>query len=55
MAGSGGQGPPQQLSSERKTGGWDGPYRYTKQHGSSDDPPDFLIAVGSPASMTKGR
>ena len=38
-----------ELSSEREKGGWGGPHRYAKHHGSSDDPPDILIPVVSPA------
>lgn len=48
-------GPPQLLSSEEEKGRWDGPYCYTKKHGSSDDPPDCLISVVYPASTAKSR
>ena len=49
------QGAPQLPSSERKKRGRDGPYHDTKQHGPPDDPPDFLIPVGSPAPTAKSR
>lgn len=35
--------------------GWDGPYCHTKQHGSSDDPPDFLVSICCPAPTDKVR
>lgn len=40
----------------REEKGWqDGPYCHTKQHGSSDDPPDFHIPIDSPAPAAKSR
>lgn len=56
MGGKGkGEGPPQLPSPARIRQERDGPYHYTKQHGSSDDPPDFLTLVGSPAPAAKGQ
>lgn len=40
---------------EEKGRGDGGPYCYTKQHGSSDDPPDFQVPICGPAPKNEIR
>jgi hypothetical protein len=48
--------PPGAPELREERGRWHGgPYCYTKQNGSSDDPPDFLILIYCPAPKNKIR
>ena len=36
---------PEAVEPRKERNGWGGPYCHTKQHGSSDNPPDFLVFI----------
>lgn len=53
VGGGQGKGCPTAAKFREEKEGRDGPYHDTKQHGSPDDPPDFLVPVRSPAPTAK--